>query len=334
MLKLYLKERLSWILLTFCLQMLLVLIAYLDPAISIASTLYYVFLSTIVTVIFLFVRYRKETRFYQQLIEQAEIMNYSNIPAFESPLEKITAKTLIHQLDSLNQQAARNQLELEQEKDDHLSWIHEVKTPLTAIRLMIDRIEDPALKKNMTFEWLRIHLLLDQQLHQKRIPFMENDLYIETADLEALIFGELKTLQSWCIQKGIGFEIDLRESEVMTDAKWLGFILRQLLTNAVKYSDSSDIYIRSFNRDGHLVLEIEDFGRGIDPRDMPRIFEKGFTSTVNHQDKSSTGMGLFLAQKAASTLKIDIQASSRLGSGTTFTLTFPASNEFTRIMGM
>lgn len=73
---------------------------------------------------------------------------------------------------------------------------------------------------------LRIHLLLDQRLHQRRIPFIENDLYIENTDLETIIFDEIKTPQSWCIQKGIGFDIHLEVTEVLSDAKWLAFIMK------------------------------------------------------------------------------------------------------------
>ena len=79
---------------------------------------------------------------------------------------------------------------------------------------------------------------------------MENDLYIEEADLEIFIKRRLKALQSWCMQKGIGFEVELEVATVLTDAKWLGFIIRQLLTNAVKYSEASDIIIKSYWKDG------------------------------------------------------------------------------------
>lgn len=91
-----------------------------------------------------------------------------------------------------------------QEKDELLAWIHEIKTPLTAMHLIIERLENREVKANLTFEWLRIHLLLDQQLHQKRIFFIENDMYIEHLDLESLIFNEIKTLQAWCMQKILG----------------------------------------------------------------------------------------------------------------------------------
>lgn len=163
---------------------------------------------------------------------------------------------------------------------------------------------------------------------------MENDLYIERTDLESIVVDEVKTLQSWCMQKGIGFEIFLESTEVMTDAKWLAFIVRQLLTNAVKYSEAADILIRSCQRNGQTILEITDKGRGIDPRDLPRIFEKGFTSTAYHQDHAATGMGLYLAWNASLSLKIEIHVQSVPGKGSTFTLIFPKSNEFVRITGM
>ena len=140
------------------------------------------------------------------------------------------------------------------------------------------------------------HPSVDQR-HQKRIPFIRNDLLIEEFALEPIIFQEIRALKSWCMQKGIGFDVSLEVTEVLSDAKWLGFIIRQSLTNAVKYSNASDILIESDLTDDHVRLTIQDAGRGIDPKDMPRIFDKGFTSTTSHQDSAATGMGLYLTQK-------------------------------------
>ncbi|KOP82795.1 sensor histidine kinase [Cytobacillus solani] len=334
MIRTYLKERRSWILFFITIQLLSLIIGYIDSAGSFRSVQYYVFLSTIIFIVFITVRYHKESRFYLSLEERDNDFDVSSIPEPESPFEWIIENSITNQVMRLKNESEQNLLLLEQEKDDLLSWIHEVKTPLTAINLMIDRIDDKMLKSQMTYEWLRIHLLLDQQLHQKRIPFIKNDLYIEHTNLEHLIFKEIKTLQSWCMQKGIGFDIDLEVEEVLSDAKWLSFIIRQLLTNAVKYSDSSDIIIKSYQRDEQTMLDVRDFGRGIEQKDLSRIFDKGFTSTTNHQDTSATGMGLYLSKKAAESLKVHIDVQSKLSSGTTFTLIFPKKNEFVNITGM
>ena len=189
---------------------LLIFIAYIDLALPLNSIIYYAFLSTILFVIFLFIRFQKEIKFYHELADHDDVFDLSRIPEPFSPFEKMVADRFIKQTESLRKTGGENDFQLEQEKDEILSWIHEVKTPLTAMHLMIDRLNDHSLKKELTYEWLRIYLLLDQQLHQKRIPFMGNDLYIESTDLEFLIFGEIKNLQSWCIQKGIGLKLNCR----------------------------------------------------------------------------------------------------------------------------
>ena len=86
--------------------------------------------------------------------------------------------------------------------------------------------------------------------------------------------------------------------------------------------------LKVISKHEQTILEVKDSGRGIDPKDIPRIFDKGFTSTTKHQDHAATGMGLYLAKKAAKSLFIHIDVQSKLGTGTTFTLTFPKRNEF------
>lgn len=334
MIKHFLKERLSWIIFILSEQLLILLVAYLDSAIPFKPILYIVFLSTIIFTVFLIIRYHKETKFYKSIEDWENNLDLSSIRDPQSPFETIIDQQMTLQTIQLKQTAAENQMALEQEKDALLTWIHEVKTPLTVMHLIMDRINDEKIKAPLTYEWLRIHLLLDQQLHQNRISFIENDLYIEKIQLKAVIFKEIKTLQAWCIQKGIGFDVQLEVTEVLSDAKWLAFMIRQLLTNAVKYSDASDISIKSYQTDEQTILEIKDFGRGIDPKDMPRIFDKGFTSTIKHQDHAATGMGLYLTKKAAKSLYITINVNSKLSEGTTFTLTFPKKNEFVHITGM
>lgn len=110
--------------------------------------------------------------------------------------------------------------------------------------------------------------------------------------------------------------------------------MRQILTNAVKYSESSDIIINSYPYADQVILEVKDHGRGINPKDISRIFDKGFTSTTMRQDNAATGMGLYLAKKAAQSLLIQISVESALGVGSTFTLTFPKRNEFLNITSM
>ncbi|MEJ9227978.1 sensor histidine kinase [Peribacillus butanolivorans] len=334
MIRKYFVERFSWITFYILLHLFIIFVAYLDSAIPLKPIMYIVFLSLLMFSIFLIVRYKIETKFYKSLEDREDNLDLTNIADPDSPFERIIENSIMNQTEFLKQSASQGQMTLEQEKDELLSWIHEVKTPLTAMHLMIDRLDNESLKSHLTYEWLRIHLLLDQQLHQRRIPFIENDLYIENTGLETIIFDEIKTLQSWCIQKGIGFDIHLEVTEVLSDAKWLAFIMRQLLTNSIKYSENSDITIYSHEQAEQTILEVKDSGRGIDPKDLSRIFDKGFTSTTNHRDNAATGMGLYLTKNAAESLFISIDVKSELGTGTTVTLTFPKRNDFVNITSM
>lgn len=335
MFKKYIVERLSWILLFVFMQLLILFVGFVDASIPFSSLIYVVFLSILVFAGFLAWRYPRETRFYRSLEAWDLDIGLGSLAEAESPLEHMVEEAVTLQNEKFTGEMSRHLIGVEQEKDDLLSWIHEVKTPMTTMRLMIDRLGDERLKRELKVEWLRIHLLLDQQLHQRRIPSMENDLYIESCQLEPVVNQEIRELQSWCMQKGIGFDVDLPVGEVLSDAKWLGFILRQVLSNAVKYSDSSDVSVTS-RVDGQqrVVLEIRDQGRGIDPKDLPRVFDKGFTSTTDHQNQAASGMGLYLAQKAADSLHMITRLHSKPGEGTTVSLTFPKKNDMVELAGM
>lgn len=230
-----------------------------------------------------------------------------------------------------------NQIKVEHlEENDHtLSWIHEVKTPLTSMQLMIGTLNDSKIRKKLEVEWLRIYLLLDQQLHHTRLPSIEKDYIIESISIQKILHSEIKELQAWCMQNGIGFEIELSEEEVLTDQKWLSFIIRQILSNAVKYSVEGsviNICTRKDNTD-HTLLDIQDNGNGITQADLPRIFEKSFTGKTGRATTASTGMGLYLAKNAAEKLGIEIAVESNINIGSIFSLKFPLKNEMTKIAG-
>lgn len=330
----YIREKLSWILLLVAMQFIILFVAYMDSSIPLQSLAYVVILNVVICIVFIWARYPRETRFYKKLTTWDHTYDLADLDTAESPYELIVQDAVTSQTERYRKESSSSLILLEQEKDQMLSWIHEVKTPLTALQLMIERTPDEKLRNQMTYEWLRIHQLLDQQLHQKRIPFMHNDLFIEETELEPILNAEIRALKSWCISKGIGFDVSLGVSRVLTDSKWLSFMIRQLLSNAVKYSESSDIIIESWEQEGHHVLSIQDHGRGIEAQDLPRIFDKGFTSTRGRLEGAATGMGLYLTRQVAQTLHMDIHVESAPGEGTTVKLTFPRKNDMVHLAGV
>lgn len=291
-------------------------------------------------VLFFMWRYFQETKYIKAIVNS--LVNEKNLdfilesfPDGHSSFEK-TLSTAIDNL-VLAAKEELNQLKVEHlEENDHtLAWIHEVKTPLTSIKLMIDSLEDRNAQKKLEVEWLRIHLLLDQQLHNTRLSSIEKDYMIEEVDIQKIVHMEIKEFQAWCIQKNIGFDLENLEIKVMSDQKWLAFIVRQLVSNAVKYSHAgSEIHIRTdIDDEGHVMLKVRDSGIGISQADIPRIFEKAFTGKIGRQTSASTGMGLYLAKSVAEQLGIHIFVSSTIEVGSTFSLQFPLKNEIVKILG-
>lgn len=334
MIKSFLVERRSWILLFLAVHGLFLFIAYIDPTIPFMSILYIVFLSVIIFVVFLTIRYRAETEFFRMLEEWDGSYDRRLDEEASRPLEKVMQERLLLQEMKYKDGLTAFKRDLEREKDEVMAWMHEVKTPLTTMKLMIERMSDHQFKQLLMVEWLRIDLLLDQQLHQKRIPFIENDYSIQKLHMKPLITEEVKKLQSWCMQKEVGFDIDLKVEEVLCDETWLRFIVRQILTNAVKYSTGTNITIESKFINEQIQLIIKDKGKGIVERDIPRIFDKGFTSTSGKRDQAATGMGLYLVQKVATHLSITINVKSKLHAGTTMYITFPKKNDFIDFISM
>lgn len=116
----------------------------------------------------------------------------------------------------------------------------------------------------------------------------------------------------------------------MLTLKWM--IIRQILSNALKYSENFNIEIGTELNDQHVSLYIKDYGRGISKKDMPRIFERGFTSTANRNETTSSGMGLYLVNSVKDQLGIHLQVTSTVGKGTTVRLIFPLQNEIVERM--
>jgi len=337
---LYIKERFTWILFFILFQLWLNILLTLDITFANTSFLYMNSINLFLFLLFFLWRFFQETKFIKSVLEIPEAnLTYdqliASLPEGESVYEKVF-------MDEFQEIILLGKLELNdahttflEEKDQTLSWIHEMKTPLTSMRLMLDNVDDSTLKKRLEVEWLRLHMLLDQQLHNTRLPTIEKDNLMEDVNVERITFQEIKELKPWCMERNIGFETIGLDRFVLTDQKWFSFIVRQLISNAVKYSKEHGI-IRIFTTNdelGHLILSIQDEGVGMTQADLPRIFDKSFTGRVGRESTASTGMGLYLARNSAEKLGITISVISEIDLGSTFSLQFPLQNEIQKILG-
>lgn len=332
MMWLFIREKWPWLLWYVAFLLLANILFWLDDGLSSIPVSYFNGLSLLLFVLFFCWRYSVEKRQLQAFVEHLDELD-RHYDRF-SPFQQQYADAWMMVLDEQTRQVSKMTLRLQEEKDDLLAWVHEVKTPLTAMKLGIEQVTDHKLRTKLEQEWLRLFLLLDQQLHQTRLNSMEKDNRIEQVQLSDVVFDELKAMKSWYFQKGIGVEYDGLETTVYSDRKWLAFIIRQLLSNAVKYSRANEeihVYSRQ-NSKGQKELHIQDEGIGISPEDLPRIFQKSYTGNIGRESTVSSGMGLYLAKNAADKLGIAITVQSEKQRGTCVTLTFPTQNEFMKIL--
>lgn len=325
----YLISRLNWLALIVGLQIFLIILALLDQDLSIESILYVILCNAIFTLVFLIFSYNYEMSFNKKLSEMKEVEELKHKEAANTPMEEEVLQYLYLMIHRQKQVVSRQAIQLEEHEQSLTEFVHEIKTPLTALKLMIDQEEDTTRRQALLFEWSRMNEMLDQQLYLARLNQKHQDLYFEQVSLKRMVIEEIQLTRNICRQRGIGFDIDFKEEDtVFTDMKWCKMMIRQILSNAVKYSEAgTEIQIISKEVDGHLVLEIKDTGRGIASQDLPRIFERGFTSTQYRHETTSSGLGLYLVDQIKHSLHIQVTVKSTLNQGTTVTFVFPKQNE-------
>nr|WP_325212631.1 sensor histidine kinase [uncultured Oscillibacter sp.] len=198
---------------------------------------------------------------------------------------------------------------LEDMTDYYTLWAHQIKTPIAAMRLLLQEEPRPELEG----ELLKIEQYVEMVLGYLRLGSSSTDYVFRDCELDGLLRQSVRKYARLFILKRISLDLQETGKTVLTDEKWLCFVIEQLLSNAVKYTPEGG-RVRIYG-DGDTLV-IADSGIGIRPEDLPRVFEKGFTGFNGREDKKSTGIGLYLCRQVLDRLNHDISIASRPGRGT------------------
>ena len=193
--------------------------------------------------------------------------------------------------------------------EDYTLWAHQIKTPIAAMGLLLQEEPHPELEG----ELLKIEQYVEMVLGYLRLGSESTDYVFRDCGLDALVRQAVRKYARLFILKKISLDFQETGKTVLTDEKWLSFVIEQLLSNAVKYTPEGG-RVRIYG-DGDTLV-IADSGIGIQPEDLPRVFEKGFTGFNGREDKKSTGIGLCLCRQVMDRLNHDISIASRPGQGT------------------
>ncbi len=246
------------------------------------------------------------------------------LPAASDQLET-DYQALVHTLLQAYKTSVKKNNEAARERQEYLTlWTHQIKTPITAMELMLqnENVKDfDALRREFAKRLFEIEQYVDTSLQYVRLDTLHSDLVLQNYRLFDIVKQAVKHFARSFIAKRISLHLEESDVSVATDEKWLLFVLKQLLSNSLKYTKQGSVSIyMNPNKKGSLILE--DTGIGILPEDLPRIYERGFTGENGRMQKKSTGIGLYLSKRILNQLGHEITVTSKEEGGTKVELFF------------
>ena len=192
-------------------------------------------------------------------------------------------------------------------------WAHQIKTPIAAIRLALQN-EDTPLSRRLTGEVGRVEQYVQMALTYLRLGSDSSDYVIRSCALDDIVRPAVRRFAGEFIQRKIQLNYQMLNYTVITDEKWLGFVVEQVLSNALKYTPQGSV---SIYMEPEGVLCIRDTGIGVAPEDLPRVFEKGYTGYNGRSHRKASGLGLYLCREILTRLGHSVSAESQVDHGTT-----------------
>ncbi|OJH00030.1 hypothetical protein RV18_GL000368 [Enterococcus termitis] len=281
----------------------------------------FTFLFLFIVSVYYFLRYR---RIHNELERIKKITNFHSSQFGLLPkktyslLEKDYSELFLAAVKQKEQLELTNDERNNQLIDYYSLWSHQIKTPLAALDLLVQAQADPA--PAMKAELFKIEEYLHMMLQYLRMNHVNNDLVLKTVDLNQLIRLTVKKYAAFFIQKNLTVSIEPVREGIVSDEKWLTFILEQILFNAIKYTPDQGKITIYYEGDS---LVVKDSGIGILPEDLPRIFEQGYTGFNGREHQKATGLGLYMSDKIAQKIGLVLSVESEVAVGTKLFIHFP-----------
>ena len=279
-----------------------------------------IFILSVFWVVFLLMNLEFESYFLALEIVIFFYIVYLVFMAFLNKKEE-KLKNQIQELEEANLNLRNDFLAKEKELQEYfLIWIHQIKTPITAGKLICDSDIENENVKNIKKELIYIEDYTNMALSYLKMANHNTDMDISLVNLDDIINPLIKKYAILFISNNIKLEYKKLNVKVITDSKWCMVVIEQLLSNAIKYTKNGIVSI-SFNKKENY-LEIKDNGIGIKDSDLPKIFDKGYSGFNGRQNQKSTGIGLFLVKQILDKLGQKVKLESKLDEGTSVKVYF------------
>lgn len=267
--------------------------------------------------------YKKKYQRLLDLYDNIEWQRPEPITTNDS-LEAGYREIICKQYELIKERKSANEEQIQEMNDYYTLWAHQIKTPIAAMRLLLEDLElDDESSYPLENELFRIEQYAEMVLQYLRLESMASDKVIKYYDLEKLVRASVKKYAKSFISRKISLDFQHFTAKVLSDEKWLSFVMEQLLSNSIKYTAvGGKISIRCEENEEEVRLILQDNGIGIREEDLPRVYDRGFTGFNGRMDKRSTGIGLYLCKEITRRLAHEIHITSQVGVGTKVTLCF------------
>ncbi len=263
-------------------------------------------------IVFLLVRASRSARKHRILSSLTEALTTDMLPEVETADDADYRRIIAMLQDARRVQEVSSAKKYADMIEYYTLWAHQIKTPIAAMRLTLQN-EDTQFSRRLMSDLGRVERYVEMVLAYLRLDGESTDYLLREYDLDSIIKSSVRKFSGEFIDRKLSLDFQPTGVKVITDEKWLSFVLEQLLSNALKYTPSGRITIRL---EEPSVLLIEDTGIGIAPEDLPRIFEQGFTGHNGRSDKRASGLGLYLCRRVCKNLGHAISVGSEPGKGT------------------
>lgn len=223
--------------------------------------------------------------------------------------------------EELEERKAESISEQKELEDYFLLWVHQIKTPITASKLILQKELIKEREESLKIQLQYIETYTEMAINYLKLVRIGTDMDIVEVEIKKMVTSVLKRYSHNFFAKDLRLELGNLEGRVVSDSRWLSILFEQILSNALKYTETGSISI-SFQKEKRELV-VEDSGIGIPSEDLPKIFDKGYSGLNGRLNQKSSGLGLFLGKKIADRLKIEILVESKLGEGCRFSLIFP-----------
>ena len=276
---------------------------------------YFFFLSTFLIFLFLIFDFLIELQRYRKELLYGE-------RKAKSPMEVLLTEKLEKREEELYQKKSDAENRYNDLVDYYTLWVHQIKTPIAASKLLVSEVTDRQLKQQLEQEIFKIDSYTNLVLQYLRLESFHDDLVLKKENIEDLVKEVIRKYAIFFVQKGLSINLHDLDRSIVTDKKWLLVVIEQILSNSLKYTNEGGVEIYMEGSD----LCIKDTGIGIKNSDRLRVFERGFSGYNGRITQQSSGLGLYLTQKISQELGHQIRIESELGKGTTVRIKFAEVN--------